>query len=93
MFSDVLVSGCLKELNRDLSHPGGLTWSAGYDDVPWHNPYVVSPTLRWLSENGIVMENHYAQSVCSPSRAALLTGMYPIRTRMQARCQDFQIEN
>ncbi len=46
---------------------------------------VLSPNLRYLSSNGIVLDNHYSQSVCSPARAALLTGYYPIRLGLQVK--------
>jgi len=39
--------------------------------------------LSFLANNGIYMNNFYAQEVCTPSRAALLTGMYPIHIGVQ----------
>merc|ERR1711963_393899 len=43
----------------------------GWHDLSWHNPRVISPHLA-------VLEKHYSQQVCSPTRGALLTGRYPI---------------
>ena len=54
----------------------------GYNDIAWHNPEIVSPNLEKLAKDGIILENHYV-SVCSPTRAALLTGYYPIHTGLQ----------
>ncbi|CAL4062064.1 unnamed protein product, partial [Meganyctiphanes norvegica] len=51
----------------------------GFNDVPWHNPDVKAPHLNKLARRGIILENHYVMPVCTPSRAALLTGMYPFR--------------
>ncbi len=62
-----------------------LTQLLGYDDVPWNNDKVLAPNLRYLSSHGIVLDNHYSQSVCSPARAALLTGYYPIRLGLQVK--------
>ena len=46
----------------------------GYNDVPWHNPTIIAPHLHTLAREGVVLEQHYAQTKCSPSRAALMTG-------------------
>lgn len=39
--------------------------------------------INELAKKGIVMENYYTQELCTPSRAALLTGRYPISLGMQ----------
>ena len=65
---------------------------SGYDDVPWNNPHVVAPNLAAMADRGVVLTNHYSQSVCSPARAALLTGYYPIRMGIQVRrVQHYQV--
>ncbi|XP_050735950.1 arylsulfatase J-like [Eriocheir sinensis] len=56
----------------------------GYNDVPWHNPDIHAPELHRLARHGIVLENHYVLPVCTPSRAALLTGRFPHRDGRQA---------
>ena len=54
----------------------------GYGDFGrFNNGYVETPALDQLIDDGTCLTQHYAGSaVCSPSRAALLTGRYPIRT-------------
>ncbi|KAF2358707.1 Sulfatase N-terminal, partial [Trinorchestia longiramus] len=49
----------------------------GYYDTPWHNPLVRAPALKTLADEGVTLEQAYMLPVCSPSRAALLTGRYP----------------
>ncbi len=39
-----------------------------------------TPHIDALAAGGAVLEAHYVQPVCSPTRAALLTGRYPTRT-------------
>jgi len=51
----------------------------GWGDVGWTNPSMedVTPTLTNLARSGVILSQYYVQQVCSPSRAALMTGMYP----------------
>lgn len=42
------------------------------------NPYIDTPNLDKLCENGVAFTNTYCQNpVCTPSRASFLTGRYP----------------
>jgi arylsulfatase A-like enzyme len=41
---------------------------------------IATPVIDRLAKEGTILENSYVQPVCSPTRAALLTGRYPIRT-------------
>ena len=50
----------------------------GYNDVSWHNQHVLMPHLHDLATSGIILEQHYSQAVCSPTRGAFLTGRYPM---------------
>ncbi len=54
----------------------------GYADVKWNNKnaYAETPNLDKLAQNGAVFTDCYsASSMCSPSRAGLLTGRVPTR--------------
>ena len=60
-----------------------LSWNAlgGFDsesDIAF-----AAPGLAALAAQGIKMTNYYAQELCTPSRAALLTGRYPVSMGMQ----------
>ena len=48
----------------------------GYNDVSWHNDVVLTPHLADMASRGIILEQHYSQESCSPTRGALLTGRY-----------------
>ncbi len=54
-----------------------LTQKAGWNDVGYHNPSILTPNLDELALSGLRLEQNYAQEVCSPSRSALMTGMFP----------------
>lgn len=46
------------------------------------NVHVKTPTLDQLVRDGVSFTNTYCQSpICTPSRASLMTGFYPSRTR------------
>jgi arylsulfatase A-like enzyme len=53
----------------------------GYGDVSMHQgPHIQTPNMDRIARDGIRFRNFYANSsVCSPSRAALMTGRYPDR--------------
>ncbi|XP_064623534.1 arylsulfatase B-like [Lineus longissimus] len=57
----------------------------GWNDVGWHNPDMLTPNLDTLAKQGVILENSYVQPLCSPSRTAFMTGMYPFRSGMQHR--------
>ena len=52
----------------------------GFGDLACYgNRHVRTPRLDRMSAEGLRLTSFYAQNVCGPSRAALLTGCYPIR--------------
>lgn len=55
----------------------------GFGDVSWNNPDIKTPVLERLAREGVILDQFYAQPKCSPSRAALMTGLYPYKTSMQ----------
>ena len=53
----------------------------GYNDLAINNgsDSLTTPTLDRIAEQGIRFTRHYSESSCTPSRVALLTGLYPAR--------------
>ena len=53
----------------------------GYADCGFNGgTEIKTPNIDRLAQNGTVIENHYVQPVCSPTRSTLLTGRYPTHT-------------
>ena len=55
----------------------------GWSDVGWHGSEIKTPNLDRLAAGGAKLEAFYVQPVCSPTRAALMTGRYPMRHGLQ----------
>jgi arylsulfatase A-like enzyme len=55
----------------------------GWADVGWHGDEIKTPQLDRLAAAGARLEQFYVQPVCSPTRAALMTGRYPMRHGLQ----------
>mmetsp|Transcript_32516 Transcript_32516/g.41593 ORF Transcript_32516/g.41593 Transcript_32516/m.41593 type:complete len:605 (-) Transcript_32516:367-2181(-) len=57
----------------------------GWNDMGYINEeiYDLMPNLGELANKGIKLTNYYTEAVCTPARAALMTGKYPIHTGMQ----------
>ena len=51
----------------------------GYSDIGPYGSTNATPHLDRMAREGRKLTSHYAAPVCTPSRAALLTGSYPKR--------------
>lgn len=51
----------------------------GWHDVPWHGTDYAMPNLDKLAQQSLRLEAHYVHPMCSPTRAALLSGRYASR--------------
>jgi arylsulfatase A-like enzyme len=55
----------------------------GWKDVGFHGSDIKTPTLDALAAKGAKLEQFYAQPMCTPTRAAIMTGRYPMRYGLQ----------
>ncbi|XP_070553418.1 arylsulfatase B-like [Ptychodera flava] len=58
-----------------------LSDNSGWADVEWNDPVGVmkTPNMNDLARNGVILNQTYVQPVCTPTRAAFMTGYYPFR--------------
>ena len=85
----VVIIGCLSAIfalcvNRvDAARPNFVVIFSddqGYADVGcFGSPDIRTPRLDAMAAEGMKFTSFYAQPVCGPSRAALMTGCYPMR--------------
>ena len=52
----------------------------GWSDVGFHGSQINTTNMDKLVSEGVILDKYYVQPICSPTRGALLTGMYPTHT-------------
>jgi arylsulfatase A-like enzyme len=55
----------------------------GWKDVGFHGSDIKTPNLDKLAAEGVRLERLYTSPMCTPTRAALMTGRYPMRYGLQ----------
>ncbi|XP_067930057.1 arylsulfatase J-like isoform X1 [Watersipora subatra] len=56
----------------------------GYTDAGFHGgDQIPTPHIDKLAHEGIILDNYYTAMICTPSRAALLTGRHPMQLGLQ----------
>jgi len=61
-----------------------LTDDQGYQDLGcFGSPKIKTPNLDKMAAEGMKFTSFYAQTVCGPSRASLMTGSYPMRNERE----------
>jgi arylsulfatase A-like enzyme len=55
----------------------------GWKDVGFHGSDIQTPNLDELAKTGLELQAFYVEPMCTPTRAALMTGRYPMRYGLQ----------
>lgn len=55
----------------------------GNADLGYRGGEIQTPNIDALAKEGVRLESFYGQQVCTPSRAALMSGRYPMRYGLQ----------
>ncbi|MHC4623042.1 MAG: sulfatase-like hydrolase/transferase [Planctomycetota bacterium] len=56
----------------------------GWNDVGYHGSDIRTPSIDRLAGEGVELDRYYVCPVCSPTRAGLMTGRYPLCFGMQS---------
>jgi arylsulfatase A-like enzyme len=88
LFASSAVSGCSSLAGAQTTEPRPhivyiLADDLGWKDVGFHGSDIQTPHIDRLAAEGARLEQFYAQPMCTPTRAALLTGRYPHRYGLQ----------
>jgi arylsulfatase A-like enzyme len=79
----LLITICLLSCGKSYQKPNILLIMAddmGFSDIGCYGGEVNTPNLDRLAENGFRFTQFYNQARCCPTRASLLTGLYPHQT-------------
>ena len=83
-FALLLLQGCGPDATESSSaaRPNIVILLAddlGWTDVTLHGGNIATPNIDRIAAEGAELARYYVAPVCSPTRAGLLTGRYPIR--------------
>ncbi|GAB6020590.1 Arylsulfatase [Chamberlinius hualienensis] len=78
-----LVPGITSKSSKQPNIIFMLADDFGWNDVGFHNQDIKTPVLDQLAGDGVILNQSYVQNMCTPSRAALMTGYYPFKTGLQ----------
>jgi arylsulfatase A-like enzyme len=80
------LSVCLRAADASALRPNIvfiLSDDQGFADIGYRGSEIQTPHLDRLAASGVKLEQFYVQPVCTPTRAALMTGLYPMRLGLQ----------
>ena len=82
LFLFLIIIACFSSCKKDKinDRPNILLIIAddlGYSDLGCYGSEISTPNLDRLAENGILFTEFYNSARCCPSRASVLTGLYP----------------
>ena len=83
IYSLLAVALSVANADRVIKRPHILLVVAddfGWSDVGFHGSKIKTPNIDELASEGVILDNYYVMPICTPTRSALLTGMYPIHT-------------
>ncbi len=95
-----IVLGCTpkkesKEVAKQDDRPNILLIMAddlGYSDLGCYGGEINTPHLNLLAENGIRFTQFYNNARCTPTRASLISGLYPHQTGIGAMNKDLGLK-
>ena len=80
--SSLLISVALSSVTQASEKPNVIVFVAddlGWNDVGYHGGDIDTPALDRLAREGMQLDRFYTTPICSPTRAALMTGRNPMR--------------
>lgn len=64
----------------------------GSNDLGRHGSGIQTPAIDRLAREGVFFENYYVLPYCSPTRASLLSGRYPLHTGCHTIVNDWETQ-
>ena len=64
----------------------------GSGDLGRHSSNIDTPVLDQLVSDGVNLENYYVLPYCSPTRASIMSGRYPLHTGCHSIVLDYETQ-